>query len=103
MQECVGDNVLRGAGVAAAKSAALSSVSTQPSSLRKSAEVTLSPGAAAEPSKKFAVPYPTKSTMDASCAGEQTVEPPLQASPVVDSTNATLPADPLMFTVPVAS
>jgi len=51
-----GDDVLRGAGAPAAKSAALLSVSVQPPSARKAAVVLLSVGAAPLPSKKFAVP-----------------------------------------------
>jgi hypothetical protein len=48
--------VLRGAGVPAVKSAALSSVSAQPASSRESAVELVSVGAAAAPSKKLALP-----------------------------------------------
>ena len=49
---------LRGAGVAAAKSAPFWSVSVQPSAARKSDCVALIVGAGAAPSKKFAPPAP---------------------------------------------
>ena len=48
--------LLRGLGVAAAKSALLLSVSMRPSSRRKAARVELKVGAAPAPSKKFALP-----------------------------------------------
>ena len=54
MQKSIGDSSVRGFGPAAAKSAALSSVSWQPASARKPAVVFDSAGAAALPSKKFA-------------------------------------------------
>jgi hypothetical protein len=62
---CAAALALRGDGVAGgSKSAALSSVSTQPPSLRKSASVALIVGVAALPSKKLAlVPKPTRSTI----------------------------------------
>ncbi|HEX9296339.1 MAG TPA: hypothetical protein VF881_10900 [Polyangiaceae bacterium] len=41
--------------------------------------------------------------MLASCVGEQGKLPPLQASPVIVLTSATLPPLALMFTVPIAS
>src|SRR5206468_6220463 len=55
--------LFRGFGVPLAKAAALSSVSCAPPLLRRSAVVLRRPGAAAEPSKQLAMPYPTKSTI----------------------------------------
>jgi hypothetical protein len=51
-----GEAVFRGAGVPAAKSFALSSVSSQPAPSRNAAVLLLRIGAAAAPSKKFAPP-----------------------------------------------
>jgi hypothetical protein len=62
-----GDALLRGAAAAVAKSALLLSVSVQPFAARKSASVVLGAGAVPEPSKKFAAPWPTRSTICASC------------------------------------
>src|SRR5687768_10757971 len=61
--------LLCGFGVAAVKSAALLSVSVWPLLRRIAANVALNVGAAPAPSKKFAFPYPTRSTMRASAAG----------------------------------
>src|SRR5882672_11136998 len=102
LQVLVADAEFRGLGAPVAKSARLLSVSVQPLLVRKPAVVLLSVGAAA-PSKKLAFPYPTKSMILASSAAGQGVEPPLQASPVVVLTNATLPAPALMVMVPVTS
>src|SRR6266850_2765691 len=52
--------LLRGLGELAVKSWTLLSVSLQPPRLRKSAAVLPNNGAAAEPSKHTAAPYPTK-------------------------------------------
>src|SRR5215208_6559446 len=88
--------VVRGLGVAAVKSSALSSVSVAPLPARKSARTMLIVGAAPPPSKKFApdvpVPYPTRSTILASAAAGHGVEPPLQPRGVSPLTSATLPA-----------
>ena len=107
LQRCAGELALRGAGVAAGpKSAPLSSVSVQPPSSRKSASVLPNVGAALAPSKKFAppvpVPKPTRSTIWASCAGEQGADPPLQATLEAVFATMTLPAVADMFVVPVA-
>src|SRR6266550_6846663 len=48
-----GDAELRGVGAPAVKSAALLSMSTQPPAARSAADVFMSPGADAEPSKQF--------------------------------------------------
>jgi hypothetical protein len=48
-------------------------------------------GLGADPSKKLAPPYPTRSTINASCAGEHAVDPPLQATLVVEFARITLP------------
>src|ERR1044071_5308958 len=104
--EWVGEAVLRAAGVPVAKSAALSFVSTQPPSLRKSARVALIVGAGPEPSKKLApftpVPYPTKSMICASCPALHGAEPPLQPNDTAELTRATLPA-PAAMLIGVAS
>ena len=70
--------VFRGVGVPTVKSAALSSLSAQPPPFRTAAVVLEVPPVGPEPSKKFAVPYPTRSTMRASCDASHGVEPPLQ-------------------------
>jgi hypothetical protein len=75
----------------------------QPPSARKSAVVVLIVGAAPAPSKKLAVPYPTRSTIWASWPAEQGVLEPLQARPVVVFARITLPAVADMLIVPVAS
>ena len=62
--------VLRAFGVAATKSKELLSVSTQPPSPRKSLRVAEMAGAAL-PSEKFALPYPTRSTIRAKAAASQ--------------------------------
>src|SRR4051812_41027611 len=73
--------VLRGLGVPAVKSLALLSVSVQPAEPRIAAVVALMVGVGPVPSKKFVpVPYPTRSMICASCAAEQAVLDPLQAS-----------------------
>src|SRR4051812_5642986 len=92
LQKWTGDPVFLGAAAAAEKSAALLSVSVQPSDARNTAFVALGAGAGPVPSKKFAVPYPTRSTISASAAALHGAEPPLQPSEVVELTSATLPA-----------
>ena len=96
-QSEVGDAVLRGLVGPAAKSAALSSVSAQPSSFLCVDVVLLFEGAGPAPSKHAAAePYPTKSA---------TAFPPGQA-PVSASdvlTRATLPAVALIEMFPDAS
>src|SRR5262245_11101996 len=91
-QPWTGDAPLRGAGATTAKSIALLSVSAQPLPRRSAAVVFEVAGAALEPSKKSALPYPIRSTMVASAAASHGVEPPLQPSGVVVLTSATLPA-----------
>src|SRR4051812_42752582 len=60
-QDCAGDELLRGIGPKALKSAWFTSVSMQPFPLRTAAVVLLKVGDAPEPSKQFALPYPTRS------------------------------------------
>ena len=95
--------VLRGLGTAAAKSKLLLSVSVQPFPARKSAVVGEIAGAGPAPSKKFAVPYPTRSTIWASWAAEHGVLEPLQPTPAVVLATMTLPAAAAMAIVPDAS
>ena len=95
--------LLRGAGAPVAKSAALSLVSVQPSPARRIAVLLLVAGAGALPSKKFALPNPTRSRMSACCAGLQALLPPLQPRVVVVLASTTLPAVPDMLIVPLAS
>ena len=83
--------VLRGPGAAALKSVLLVSVSAQPPAARNS-DVVLEGAGATAPSKKFAVPYPTRSMINASCAALHGVEPPLQPRVTVLLTSATFPA-----------
>ena len=97
-----GEDVLRGFGAPAPKSARLLSVSAHPELLRSKAVVLEVVGAAA-PSKKLAVPHPTRSTIIASCAGVHGVDPPLQASPMAELTRITFPAVADMAVVPLAS
>ncbi len=85
-----GGAVLRGLGAPAAKSSTLLSVSVQPLALRKTAVGLVVAGAGAV-SEKFAPSQPTKSLINANCAASHGVDPPLQASPVVELTRATLP------------
>ena len=92
-----GEPELRGAGVVAAKSALLLSVSTQPEFPRNTAVVLVVAGAGPAPSKKFAPSRPSRSTTVASWAGGHGVELPLQPSGVVELTSATLPPVPLML------
>jgi hypothetical protein len=95
-QKCTFE-LFRGAVAAAVKSAAFWFVSSQPPLLRCADVVFDSVGAAAEPSKKFALPYPTRSMMRACAAGSQEAEPPLHPSEAVPVTSATFPAVPLML------
>ena len=92
-----GVSSVRGAGEPAMKSAALLSVSVQPDPARNAAVVLLNVGAGPAPSKKFAPSYPIRSTIVASAAGVQGVEPPLQPRGVAVFTSATLPPVALMF------
>ena len=85
------------------KSDEFTSVSVQPPDARNAAVVLVSAGAAAAPSKKFAVPKPTRSAIRARWASEHAVDPPLHASAVALLTSATFPAVPDMLMVPVAS
>src|SRR5574338_1029448 len=87
--------LLCGSGVLAEKSAALLFVSIAPPPARIAAVVFVSPGAAAPPSEQFALPYPTKSTADAS--GHD----PLSA--LAPATRATLPEPAAIAMVPIAS
>ena len=95
--------VLRGAGAPVVKSVPLLPVSVQPLPARKRAVVLVAAGAAAAPSKKLALPKPTRSSICASWAAEQTVEAPLQARPAVVVARMTLPAVADRLRVPVAS
>jgi hypothetical protein len=98
LQEMVAENVFRGAGApgdagdAAEKSAPFWSVSVHPLPSRNAAAVAEIVGAAAAPSKKLALPYPTRSTIDASAAAEHGLDPPLHPSEPLVLTRATLPA-----------
>ena len=60
-------------------------------------------GAGPVPSKKLAVPKPTRSTICANCAAEHGVLEPLHARPVVVFARITLPAPPAMLIEPDAS
>ena len=93
---------MRGLGTPEAKSFALLSVSVQPPSFLTAA-VALARVGAAVPSKKLALPYPTRSTICAVCAGKHGVEPPLHGNPVAVFARMTLPAVADMAMVPVAS
>ena len=95
--------LLRGAGATAVTSVPFWLVSVQPLPPRRAAVVLLRVGAAAVPSKKFAVPKPTRSRISDDCAEEHAVEPPLQASAVVELARITLPAVPDIALVPLAS
>jgi hypothetical protein len=97
-----GDEVFRGVGADEAKSRLLLSVSVQPPPPRIAEVVFEIVGAAPAPSKKFALPYPTKSTIFASAAGPHGVELPLQPKGVVVFTRATFPA-PAAIAMGVAS
>jgi len=97
-----GEELFRGEGVPAAKSAALLLVSVHPPFARNAAVVLDREGAAPAPSKKSAIPYPTRSRIRASCSAEQCVEPPLQPRLAVPSTRATLP-DPAAICIGVPS
>src|SRR5215475_14405169 len=92
----VGDELLRGFGVPSAKLFALSLVSRQPLSPLSAAVVFVSVGAAPGPSKQFAAPYPTKSTIPGS-EGQR----PVNATELL--TKATLPEPAPMRIEPVAS
>src|SRR6218665_88870 len=97
--------LLRGSGAPASKSPPLLSVSVQPAFLRSRAElvtVELVAGPTV-PSKKFAVPQPTRSTIWADWAVEHGVEPPLQASAAEVLARMPLRAVPDMFDEPLAS
>src|SRR5882672_4519934 len=76
----LGDDVLRGLGGAVLKSFPLLSVSVQPRPARKMAVVLLLGPGATLPSKKLALPYPTRSMMCAASLAEHAGEP-LQARP----------------------
>src|SRR6266446_7897786 len=96
------DPLFRGLGVPVLKSDPLLLVSVQPPTARNMDVVLLlGPDAAPAPSKKFALPYPTKSIMCAASLAEHAVELPLQAKPAEVSTRTTLPAPAAMF-MPVA-
>src|SRR3954469_4403852 len=99
---CSGEPMLRGSGAAAEKSPPFESVSAQPASVRNAAVAAASVGAAAPPSKKFALPYPTRSRMRTRAAALQGVEPPLQPSDATPVTSATFPA-PTAMAIGVAS
>src|SRR5688500_10866375 len=86
-----GVDVFRGAGVAAAKSVLLLSVSVQPFAPRKIASVVLVAGADAV-SEKFAPPQPTRSMICASSPAVHGSLPPLQGMAVVVLARITLPA-----------
>src|SRR6202008_672599 len=60
LHRLTGAALLRGAAAAVAKSALLLSVSVQPLFARKSASVALGAGAVPSPSKKLALPWPTR-------------------------------------------
>ncbi len=92
-----GEAELRGFGATAVKSALFESVSTQPLLLRSTAVEFVVAGAAALPSKKFAVPQPTRSSMVARAAAEQGVELPLHPKGVTVLTRATFPPLPLIL------
>src|SRR5690242_16370733 len=98
-QECVDEELLRGLGAAAVKSAALSSVSAHPSLARWSElPALLGAGAAPVPSNPFPVPNPTKSIIP--------VPVPVANCPdnaVELLTRATFPLLPDIFMLPVAS
>jgi hypothetical protein len=102
MQSAIELDELRGEGALLARSTLLSSVSEQ-SLLRMSAVVLLGAGAGAAPSKKSAVPYPTRSTMLARSDGEQGVAPPLHAIPLVVLARITFPAVAPISVEPLAS
>jgi len=89
---------LRGAAAAAVKSEPLLSVSEQPPEFRKIDAVVLVAGPTV-PSKKFALPHPTKSIKCERWVGVQGVLLPLHAIPVVVSASRILPAVPAMLIV----
>src|SRR5262245_34177172 len=89
MQLFVGVELLRGFGEVEMKSTLLSPVSNQPSSRLNAAVVFERSGAAAEPSKQFAPPYPTKSMIDGPdghCPVNATVSLTRAILPAVDPT-----------------
>ena len=91
----VADEVFRGLTAAMEKSDELLSVSVHPPFARKiDVVLLLGPVAGPAPSKKFAFPHPTKSTICARSELEQTLDPPLHVSPVVVFTSTTFPALP---------
>ena len=97
-QIAVGEAVLRGFGALVVKSAELLFVSAHPFIPRKSELVALGAGAAAAPSKQFAVPYPTMSTTLASIG--QSVPPAINVFVLVSTI---FPAVAAIAMVPVAS
>gem|GEM_PF-5156780 len=99
----VGARVFRGVGVPSVKSKSLLFVSIDPLPFRKTAVVLLAAGAAPLPSKKLAVPYPTRSTIFARSGAVHGVLPPLHAKPIVVLANITFPFDALISIAPVAS
>ena len=96
LQAFSAEALLRGNGAAAAKSAALLSVSAQPRPARCTDVVFTVAGAAAVSKPLAVVPQPTRSTSAA-----PTGFAPVSA--LVFDTSATLPPVPAMPTVPVAS
>ena len=94
LQALSADAELRGAGVAAVKSAPLLLVSVQPSPARSAAVAFVRPGAWVVSQAVEPEPYETLSTAP-------TAQVPVAV--VVLARRATFPADPLMATVPVAS
>src|ERR1043165_2287177 len=91
-----GDALLRGIGPTTTKSLELLSVSTHPLPRRTAAAVLSRAGTAAAPSKQFAVPYPTTSTI-----ALLTGHVPLRVA--VLATSATLALVALIVITPFAS
>src|SRR2546427_10001052 len=92
------DPLFRGLGVPVLKSGPLLLVSVQPPTARNMDVVLLlGPGAAPAPSKKFALPYPTKSIMCAASLAEHAVELPLQARTAQVSPSRAFPAAAATF------
>jgi hypothetical protein len=85
--------VARRGSAPALKSAPLLSVSGAATGSSQAGGGIAQCGGSAGPSKKLALPYPTRSTINASCSGGQGVDPPLHPNEVVDwVTRATFPA-----------
>ena len=95
--------VLRGFGAPVVKSTAFWSVSVHPFALRSADVVFEGALAGPPPSKKFAVPKPTRSRILPLSAAEQGVEPPLQGRLVVVLARITFPAVAERLVDPVVS